>query len=457
MSSDKTSQLFWLQYGDAIRQKVGVGSGDKLFFLANEAQKGPLAGNNIPDEYTYQGLYNIGNNLLSTDNVFYSPSALHGFDQAIGSYLNWVDLGGKANPALDAAFLEAIRDQNAYTKAMEAEQDKAFAKWEKDTKMGLTDMNFKVYVESGKTPAFKAAKDNVDAISQKITQIQLEKAGPMAVTVKADRDALSKGKNEELDFDGYNMRAATGNTLSTAELIRKELSGEKIAPPSFHRLPLYDAPQYKQFVQDAMSKATSSDYNPSQSITVEIDTGKNTSDYNFGQTQGSASVGASVGWFSFSAGASHSSESSTLQTGSESSKVSVKITYDDIQAITVNLGSWNIDVSKYKLRSDAPKDVKTLARVSQIVVISGLGYEISVGASTAETLDTKLKETTSAGGSISVFGIPIGLGGSGSSSKEKQTHSTSWDKASRTFKVIPKYDNNCATVVGLVGERFAML
>lgn len=138
------------------------------------------------------------------------------------------------------------------------------------------------------------------------------------------------------------MRAATGNTLSTAELIRKELSGEKIAPPSFHRLPLYDAPNYKQFVQDAMSKATSSDYNPSQSITVEIDTGKNTSDYNFGQTHGSASVGASVGWFSFSAGASHSSESSTLQTGSESSKVSVKITYDDIQAITVNLGSWYV-------------------------------------------------------------------------------------------------------------------
>lgn len=86
---------------------------------------------------------------------------------------------------------------------METEKDKAFSRWEKDTKMGLTDMNFKVYVDSGKTPAFKAAKDNVDAITQKIVQIQLEKGGPMSVTVKADRDALSKGKNEELDFDGY--------------------------------------------------------------------------------------------------------------------------------------------------------------------------------------------------------------------------------------------------------------
>lgn len=86
---------------------------------------------------------------------------------------------------------------------METEQDKAYTKWEKDTKMGLTDKTFKVYVESGKTPAFRAAADNVDAITQKITQIQLEKGGPMAVTVKEDRAALSMGRNQETDFDGY--------------------------------------------------------------------------------------------------------------------------------------------------------------------------------------------------------------------------------------------------------------
>jgi hypothetical protein len=114
----------------------------------------------------------------------------------------------------------------------------------------------------------------------------------------------------------------------------------------------------------------------------------------------------------------------------------------------------NVDVSKYKLRSDAPKDVKTLARVSQVIVIAGLGYEITVGDSTASSLDTKLKETTSAGGSISIFGIPIGLGGSGSSTTEHNTHSTSWDKATKTFKVVPNFDNNTATVVAVVAEPF---
>ncbi|KXH43604.1 hypothetical protein CNYM01_02743 [Colletotrichum nymphaeae SA-01] len=454
MASDKTSQLFWLQYGDAIRQKVGVGSGDKIFFLATETQKGPLAGNNIPDAYTAQGLYNLGNNLLSTNNVFYSPSALHGYDEAIGLYLNWVELGGKSNPALGSAYLDALKNQVAYQKSFDNEQDSAHARWKKDTDYGLTDKSFKVWVESGKAPAWQAAKDRVDSISQTITNLQLQQEGPMSVTVKEDRDRLRKGKNEETDFDGYNMHAASGNVLSTAELTQKFLSGETIPEPPFHRLPLYEAGSYKQFVQDAMQKARSSDYSSPQRIDVNIDTGKTTADYNFGQTNGGANVGVSNGWFSFNAGASHSSESSTLQLGSESSQVQVAITYNDLQAITITTGAWNVDVSKYKLRSDAPKEVKSLARVSQVIVIAGLGYEIKVGASTAETLDTKLKQTTSAGGSISVFGIPIGLGGSGSSTKENQTHKTSWDKASRTFKVVPNFDNNCATVVGVVAEPF---
>lgn len=86
MSSDKINQLFWLYYGQAIKDKAGANFGKTgAFFLATEAQKGPVAGDYIPDEYTYQGLYDIGNNLLATDNLFYNPSALHGYYEAIGT------------------------------------------------------------------------------------------------------------------------------------------------------------------------------------------------------------------------------------------------------------------------------------------------------------------------------------------------------------------------------------
>lgn len=83
-SADKINQLFWLNYAQAIKDKATANFGPSgAFFVASEAQKGPIAGDNIPDEYTYQGLYDIGNNLLADDNLFYNPSALHGYAKAL--------------------------------------------------------------------------------------------------------------------------------------------------------------------------------------------------------------------------------------------------------------------------------------------------------------------------------------------------------------------------------------
>lgn len=55
------------------------------------------------------------------------------------------------------------------------------------------------------------------------------------------------------------------------------------------------------------------------------------------------------------------------------------------------------------------------------------------------------QQTGNAGGTAIVFGIPIQLAA-------EDTHQIEWDKDSRTFKVIPNYSNNVATVVGVVGE-----
>ncbi|TPX18943.1 uncharacterized protein E0L32_011336 [Thyridium curvatum] len=459
MSSDKINQLFWLYYGQAIKDKAGANFGKTgAFFLATEAQKGPVAGDYIPDEYTYQGLYDIGNNLLATDNLFYNPSALHGYYEAIGTYLNWVDLQGKPDAKLDAALLSALQDQAAMQKKYATERANAASQWKDDKDLGLTTLGFYDWVYSGNAPAFIAAQKQLAQIGSTIQNIQNQIAGPMAATINKDRSKYDQGSDQQKDWPGVNMHGAFGNILSPAELVRKANAGEKVPPPDFQRIPAFNAPKYKAAVQAAMRKATG-DYTPENSVSFTIDTGKNTSDFDFGQTSGSASVSASTfcGWFSFNASASHSEESTRLETGSDSTNVSVKITYDTIELVDIVPGSWNIDTSKYKLRSDAPKDVKALARVSQLVIATGLGYEITVGASTASTIDTKYKETSSAGGSISIFGIPIGIGGGGSHSEEHDSHKATWDSASKTFKVTPAADVGFATVVGLVGEKLNIL
>ncbi|KAL9093884.1 MAG: hypothetical protein Q9165_003807 [Trypethelium subeluteriae] len=438
MSAEKVNELFWLTYGQAIKDKAGANLGSEgVFFLATEAQKGPPAGDDVPDEYTYQGLFDIGNNLLDTNNVFYNPSALHGYDEA-----------------LDTA---ALQDQAAAQTFLTTQRKKAFDQFNEEKAMGLIpNPDFYDYVQAGKVPNYVAAQKNLDNISQTIEQIQNLQAGPMSGALKTDKANLAKGRNEDKDYAGYNMHGAMGNILSPAELVRKFQSGEKIAPPVFQRILAYNAPEYKQAVQAAMKKALTN-FTPPNSYEFQIDLGKSTSDFNFGQTKIGGTVDISYGgWFSFSAGADHESSSETLDTEDESSQVVVKLVYDTIQRIPITPGSWNADVSKYKLRDDAPKNCKTLARVTDLVIATYLGYEITVGDKTASTIDTKMKETTSANGGIKVLGIPIGLSAAGSHSEEENTHTATWDNANKTLKILPTSDIGYATIVGVVGEKFKL-
>lgn len=130
-----------------------------------------------------------------------------------------------------------------------------------------------------------------------------------------------------------------GNVLSPAELLNAYNNGTKVPDPTFQRLPAYNAPNYKKAVQDAEARVGNDDH-PKNSVTFNIDTGKQTSDFNFGQTSGGANVGVSYGWFSFNANAEHSSSSETLDTSAESDQVSVTITYDNMELVTITPGSW---------------------------------------------------------------------------------------------------------------------
>lgn len=71
---NKVDFLFWLEFANAIRSLSGVQPSDNTaFFIGSTAQTGPLAGDNIADDYTNQGIFQLGNNLLNDSSIFYSP------------------------------------------------------------------------------------------------------------------------------------------------------------------------------------------------------------------------------------------------------------------------------------------------------------------------------------------------------------------------------------------------
>ena len=252
------------------------------------------------------------------------------------------------------------------------------------------------------------------------------------------------------------MEAAAGGIPSAAELKRlQQASGEDAPKPAVYYVPQYTGlDEYKNFVLAAETKATSTTWKAAQSHELKIDKNKNLDDYKFGQTTGGGSVGVSCGpWFAFNADASHSETSTDSSSQVETEDVSVKILWDDMRSVAIVPGQWNFNTKAYRLRGDAPKEVKTLARVSQIIVVTGLGYEITLGATAAAKVDSLYKSTTQAGGGLRIFGIPIGLGGSGSKTTETSSHRSEWDAASRKLTVKPALEVGYATVVGVVGEK----
>jgi hypothetical protein len=75
--SNKVDFLFWLEFANAIRTAAGVKTGDTAaFFVGGDAQTGPLAGDNIDQTFTNEGIYQIANQLLSDNSIYYQPGAI---------------------------------------------------------------------------------------------------------------------------------------------------------------------------------------------------------------------------------------------------------------------------------------------------------------------------------------------------------------------------------------------
>jgi len=139
------------------------------------------------------------------------------------------------------------------------------------------------------------------------------------------------------------MLASTGSTTSPALLKRcldmtKDEAAKQCPKPSPFNVPAYEAQGYREFVQ-AAQKATIDNYTPGGSASISVDSSKQTSQYNFGQT----SVGADVsgGWFSpWSASGKHTTTSQTFSSTAAASSVQIKVTWDSIRKITITPGSW---------------------------------------------------------------------------------------------------------------------
>lgn len=108
-----------------------------------------------------------------------------------------------------------------------------------------------------------------------------------------------------------------------------------------------------------------------------------------------------------------------------------------------------------KLKDNAPDVLKKgNAFATQAVLAYGVGMEISLSSTTASKISDYMSEANKYGGSVSVFGFNIGLGGDVSSSNTSTTNFDQVKSASSGTTInIPPTNNGYPTLLAIIGQK----
>ncbi|KAI4936440.1 hypothetical protein J4E85_001770 [Alternaria conjuncta] len=449
MSSNDVNKSFWLAYCDAIRTQLGDDAGNNAaYFFSTKPQRAPLAGppNLIDPKYTNQGLYEICDSQLHTDNLFYDPSEKKSFSRTLLKYMDHVDLGGNPSSAQMQKLHAAVMNQDAARHALDDATEKAKARWEKyKSNYSVSDETFSTWSVQNE-PQLHAMTANYNMAVNATNMATMHAYGPSAGPYLQDKQHMQAAVDPQ-SRPGINM-PVTALGASDADAILQQITANKAVAPSNadYHVPFYSAANYLEQVMDWLRNR--GDTNKSRSeVSFDFDTGNSVDENSFSHTNGGGDH--YVPWLSLGVNDDRCEESSMTSYGDQL-HTTITMSWDDqFRAIDIQSGRWDIrGSSTYKLKSDAPDEVKGLARVVKFVVVSNLAFEIEFSGDTT----TEFHSHVGSGGTIRLFGIPVAVNRDADGESDI-THTADWYPDEGKLSVTPKPEAGFASVVALVGEK----
>ncbi|KLO80595.1 Uncharacterized protein LW93_2934 [Fusarium fujikuroi] len=455
MSAVASDKFFWLAYCKAVQQLIGNKPGkDSAIFFATKAQKGPPASALIPAEYTNNGLYQIGDNLLSADNMFYIPSAQNSYIRSLQNYLSYVDVEADQSEAVVTKYLMTQKVLNSAIEVAAAEQDKAVAQFEKNKNLGLTgDYTFAQWYPQH-APAYTNALLEVNAAAGENKAAIGDMNGPVAAQYSQDRDKITQALTSLTAVPGIAMGACADSPATAVEIAQNK--GQVPPPKSVRYVPTYMSADYTKTVKDWMNQLSHG--KPGKNIqSIKMSNGRNVDESEFGQETLEGDLSFSYApWLSFAASGSSDHESQLDKTDINENDIEIAMTYDDIKTVPISPGDWNIGDPKSsypKLKEGAPITAKILVAPTQLVLAKNLGYTIKFKNNLKTTFGKTVKDTKQVGGYVRIFGIPISVDGNYKKSSQQTSHVATWDETSGEFVVVPTDDGGFATVIAIQGDK----
>ncbi|KXH34358.1 hypothetical protein CSIM01_00269 [Colletotrichum simmondsii] len=456
MTTPQVSQAdanLWLAYAVKLKSTFAQSStlGDNnRFYVAPLSSAGIAAGKNINSAITNNGVYAIGDTLLSLDEPVFLPSRQSYFQRCL-SYSNSVDLHSDNNTGAQVRYNDAQEKAQTAQNRYRTVKTAAIAAWNQEVTAKITTDSFAQWCIQN-YPQLAQAQNASDAASAVAAAASAAMDGPMAPIVGQYQSSLNAA-NGTNQIPGVTMTCSPASADQIA-------SGQAGTPGAPFERPAYTIPaQYSQLVQSWINTYAQNSKNP-KTITFKASDAASSSWKDLGYSNTNVQVTGSYCIF-FSATFTENNTIMTKNVTAEEAgaELEVTITATDFQSFPIAPGKWNpSQLAGLPIVANAdPNLSKPMAFVNQAILAYGVGMEVKLSSSAASTINNYMDKARSSGGSASIFGFNIGLGGAADST---QTSTTTFDQvknaSSSTGFTIPPSDNAYPTLLGVFGQAIPL-
>ncbi|CAI0650207.1 unnamed protein product [Colletotrichum noveboracense] len=440
----------WLAYGVKLKNTFAQSStlGDNnRFYIAPLSSACIAAGEDIDSAITNNGLYAIGDSLLSLDEPVFLPSRQSYFQRCLSYAYNQSDRSFGSKVRYDYA-----RDKAQ--KAMKYLQDiraAALATWSQEKTAQITTDSFAQWCIQN-YPQLTMALNANNAATVVATAASAAMDGPMASIVGEYQSSLTAADGTS-PFPGVTM---TCSPASADEIS----SGQAGTPSATFERPAYtiDA-QYSQSVDGWIDTYDENSEYPTE-ITFKASDAVSSSWEELGHSDTNVQVtGSYCNFFSATYNENNTIVTKTVTAEEAGSELEVTITATDFQTFSITPGNWNpSQLAGFPIVANAdPNLSKPMAFVDQAILAYGVGMEVKLSSSAASTINNYLEKARSSGGTASIFGFNIGLGDAADST---QTSTITFDQvqnaSSSTGFTIPPSDNAYPTLLGVFSQAIPL-
>ncbi|KAF4783504.1 hypothetical protein HER10_EVM0010722 [Colletotrichum scovillei] len=449
----KADADLWLAYGVKLKntfaQSFTPGDNSR-FYIAPLSCAGIAAGRNINSAITNNGVYVIGDTLLSLDEPVFLPGRQSYFQRCL-SYANSVELHSHENTVAQARYNIAQEEAREAQKRYQDAKFIAIKIWKKNLTAQITTDSFSQWCIQN-YPMFSLAQSSNDAAAAAAAVASSDMNDPMAPIVRQYQSSLNAANGTS---------AIPGVTMTCSSASADQISsGQAGTPGAPLERPAYTiTSQYPQVVNGWIDTFTQNSKTPT-TITFKASDASSSSWQDLGYSNDTVQMTRpDCIFFSATYTENYETVTKTVTAEEAGSDLEVTITVTDFQSFPIAPGNWNpSQLAGLPIVANAdPSLRKPMAVVNQAILAYGVGMEVKLSSSAASTINNYMDKASSNGGRASIFGFNIGLEGDANST---QTSTTTFDQvksaSSSTSFTIPPSDNSNPTLLGVIGQAIPL-